>query len=60
MFEVTEENYHTFLTWHGMDPEVAAYVVETYDDTHGYHTMGTVRLWVEASKMLLKLTNSGK
>lgn len=53
MFEVTKDNYHIFLTWHGMDPEVAAYVVETYDNTDGYHTIGSVRIWVEASKFVL-------
>lgn len=53
MFEVTKDNYHIFLTWHGMDPEVAAYVVNTYDNTEGYRTNGSVRLWVEASKFVL-------
>lgn len=54
MFEVTKENYHTFLTWHGMDPEVAQWVVDHWGNTEGYRTMGSVRLWVDASKMLLK------
>ena len=54
MFEVTKENYHTFLTWHGMDPEVAQWVVDHWDNTEEYRTMGSVRLWVDASKMLLK------
>jgi hypothetical protein len=53
MFEVTKDNYHTFLTWHGMDPEVAEYVVETYDGTDGYKELASVRLWVEASKFVI-------
>ena len=54
MFEVTEDNYHDFLTRHGHDLEVAQQVVELYDGTDGYHQLLSVRLWVEASKMLLK------
>lgn len=55
MFEVNEDNYHTFLTLHGQDPECAKMVVDKYDNTEGYHTLLSVRLWVEASKMVLKL-----
>lgn len=51
MFEVTEDNYHDFLTWHGHDLEVAEWVVETQDANS---PLLSVRLWVEASKMLLK------
>jgi hypothetical protein len=54
MFEVTKENYKDFLSWHGRDLEVAKMVVELYDGTAGYHDLLSVRLWVEASKMLLK------
>lgn len=53
MFEVTKENYHTFLTWHGMDPEVAEYVIEMYDGSDGYKALKSVYLWVEASKFVL-------
>jgi hypothetical protein len=53
MFEVTKENYHTFLTWHGMDPEVAEYVVEMYDKSENYRMHSSVRLWVEASKYVI-------
>jgi len=53
MFEVTKDNYHTFLTWHGMDPEVAQWVVDAWDNTDGYRTLGSVRLWVEASKFVV-------
>jgi hypothetical protein len=55
MFNVTEENYHAFLTLHGLDPECARMVVDKYDNTEGYHNLQSVRLWVEASKMALKL-----
>jgi hypothetical protein len=53
MFEVTKDNYHTFLTWHGMDPEVAEYVVEMYDKSENYLMHSSVRLWVEASKYVI-------
>ena len=53
MFEVSKDNYHTFLTWHGMDPEVAEYVIEMYDGSDGYKTLKSVYLWVEASKFVL-------
>ena len=55
MFEVTKDNYHTFLTWHGMDPEVAEYVVEMYDNSENYHKHLSVRLWVEASKYVIRI-----
>lgn len=53
MFEVTKDNYHTFLSYHGMHPETAAWVVEQFDNTESYRTLGSVRLWVEASKFVL-------
>jgi len=53
MFEVTKDNYHTFLTFHGMNPEVAEYVINQYDNTEGYHNLMSVRLWVEASKFVV-------
>ena len=55
MFNVTEDNYHTFLTFHGLNPECAKMVVDKYDNTEEYHNMQSVRLWVDASKMVLKL-----
>jgi hypothetical protein len=55
MFEVTKDNYHTFLTWHGMDPEVAEYVVEMYDNSENYLMHSSVRLWVEASKYVIRI-----
>jgi hypothetical protein len=54
MFEVTEDNYHIFLTLHGQDPECARMVVDKWDDTDGYHNLMSVRIWVEASKFVLK------
>jgi hypothetical protein len=51
MFEVTEDNYHQYLTWHGHDPEAAQWVVDNYDANS---PMMSVRLWIEASKMVLK------
>jgi len=59
MFEVTEDNYLSFLTLHGQDPECAQRVVETYDGSAGYHELLSVRIWVEASKMLLKKHANG-
>lgn len=50
MYEVTKDNYHIFLTYHGLNPEVAAIVVNDYDKTESYFNMMSVRLWVEASK----------
>lgn len=55
MFEVTEDNYHQFLTLHGNDLECAERVVMLYDKTDNYYKLQSVRLWVEASKMVLKL-----
>jgi hypothetical protein len=52
---ITEENYHTFLTYHGLDIDVARYVVSTYDGTDGYYSLQAVKVWVEASKMVIKL-----
>tara|TARA_R110000868_G_scaffold370216_1_gene633703 strand:+ start:330 stop:506 length:177 start_codon:yes stop_codon:yes gene_type:complete len=54
MFEVTKENFHTFLTSHGMNVEVALWVVEKYQDSDNYRNLLSVRLWVDASKMLLR------
>lgn len=53
MFEVTKNNYHTFLSSHGMHPEAAEWVVAKYDNTETYHKMKSVYLWVEASKMVI-------
>jgi hypothetical protein len=50
MFEVTKENYRQYLTWHGHDPEVAQWVIDNYDNSQ----LASVRLWVEASRMVLK------
>ena len=55
MFEVTEDNYHTFLTLHGQDLECAERVILQYDNTESYFKLQSVRLWVEASKMFVKL-----
>lgn len=52
---ITTENYHKYLSYHGRSVEVARRVVEKYDDTEGYHTIGSVREWVEASKIVLQL-----
>lgn len=53
MVEVTKDNYHTFLTFHGMDPEVAEWVIEHWAYTESYHNMLAVRVWVEASKFVI-------
>jgi hypothetical protein len=53
MFEVNKDNYHTFLTLHGLNPECALMVIQRYDNTEGYHNLMSVRLWVEASKFVL-------
>ena len=53
MFEVTEDNYLRFLTYHGRSVEAAKIVVEKYDNPES-RKIGSVRLWVDASKMLLK------
>ena len=55
MFEVTEDNYHTFLTLHGQNLECAERVILQYDNTESYFKLQSVRLWVEASKMFVKL-----
>lgn len=54
MFEVTKENFHIFLTSHGMNVQVAQNVVDKWYNTDNYHNMLSVRLWVDASKMLLR------
>lgn len=54
MIEVTESNYHTFLTLHGMNKECAELVVAKWDNTPEYHSNEGVRVWVEASKYVLK------
>jgi hypothetical protein len=56
MFEVTEKNYHMFLTYHGHNPESAEWVVARYDNTENYRNLISVKLWVDASKMVLKLS----
>ena len=53
MFEVTEENYHRFLSYHGMCPEAARRVVQLYDNPESRKNK-SVALWVDASKMVLK------
>lgn len=53
MYEVTKDNYHIFLTYNGLHPETAAYVVRMHDNTENYHTLMSVKLWVEASKFVL-------
>lgn len=55
MFEVNEENYHKFLTHHGCNVECARWVVDNYDNTDNYRNLMSVRLWVDASKIVLKL-----
>lgn len=55
MLEVTEDNYYTFLTFHGLDPECAQWVIDKHDNTDNYHNMQSVKQWVDASKMVLKL-----
>jgi hypothetical protein len=54
MFEVTKANYHMFLTHHGMNVEAARYVVSKYYNSENYKNMLSVRLWVDASRMLIR------
>ena len=55
MTKITTENYLKYLSYHGCSVEAARWVVENYDDTEGYHTLGSVRDWVQASKIVLQL-----
>lgn len=55
MTKITVENYHKYLSYHGRSVDVARWVVERYDNSPGYHTLGSVRDWVEASKIVLQL-----
>lgn len=55
MTQITSENYQKYLSYHGRSVEAAQWVVENYDNTPGYHTMRSVRDWVEASKIVLQL-----
>lgn len=54
MTEPNESNYHLFLSYHGMSVDVATKVVATFDNTEAYRTNGSVRMWVEASKYVIK------
>ena len=55
MTKITTDNYQKYLSYHGRSVEAAQWVVENYDNTEGYHTMRSVRDWVEASKIVLQL-----
>jgi hypothetical protein len=55
MTQITIENYHKYLSYHGRSVDAARRVVDKYDDTEGYHTIRSVREWVEASKIVLQL-----
>ena len=55
MTEITTDNYLKYLSYHGRSVEAARRVVEKYDNSPGYHTIGSVREWVEASKIVLQL-----
>lgn len=55
MTQITIENYQKYLSYHGRSVEAARWVVARYDGTEGYHTLGSVRDWVEASKIVLQL-----
>lgn len=54
MIEPNETNYHLFLSYHGMSVDVASNVVATWANTEAYHINGSVRVWVEASKYVIK------
>jgi hypothetical protein len=58
MTQITIENYQKYLSYHGRSVEAARWVVEHYDNSPGYHTLGSVRDWVEASKIVLQLAES--
>ena len=54
MIEPNETNYHLFLSYHGMDVNVATRIVATFDNTEAYRLNNSVRQWVEASKHVIK------
>ena len=54
MFEVTKENFHLFLTHHGMHVQNAQVVVDKWYNTENYRNILSVRLWVDASRMLIR------
>ncbi len=53
MLEVNKDNYHLFLTYHGLDIECAEKVVTFWEKTESYKTIKSVEQWVEASKFVL-------
>lgn len=57
MFEVTEENYHQYLIFHSQTYESCNWVINQFGDSESYHTMMSVRLWVDACKMFLEMEN---
>lgn len=57
MYEVTEENYRQYLSYHGQTVDCCKWVIEQFGNSDGYHTIRSVRLWVDASKMFLKMEN---
>ena len=57
MIKVTRDNYHNFLTMHGMHPETAEWVLRHFDNPEGKYDLESVRIWVEASKIVLELSN---
>lgn len=56
MFEVTEENYLQFLSYHGASRDACLWVIENYDNPQS-RQLASVCLWVDASKMFLKMEN---
>ena len=55
MFEVNEENYLEFLSYHGRSCDCCRNVVEKWEDTEEYHTMLQIKTWVDACKIFLKM-----
>ena len=56
MFEVTEENYRQYLSFHGQTYECCQWVIEQHDNPES-RKLQSVCLWVDASKMFLKIEN---
>jgi len=55
--EITKNNYLNYLTFHGRTVEGAWYVVKKWGVRPEYHTHEVIRMWVDASAIVLE--NSG-
>ena len=57
MTKVTNENYLNYLTFHGRTVDAAWNVVKKWGGRPEYHTHEAIRMWVDASSIVLE--NSG-